>query len=152
HNVWMILLTFDFCNQTGREAVVVEQTIVAVDGPMGEMVPRSLDIDDPIDVAFPSLTNSDFQCFHERSPRPPCARTWVSAARCLAWSPVPQSSKPCRDPSNEFPTAAPLLIRIDNEARRRRKRSAAAEVERPPTRRVLARPAPVLQQEYRPCR
>src|SRR5438128_6311158 len=74
HNVETTAFVLDFSDKAGCKTVVVEEAVVAIDGPVGEMMPGSLDIDYPIDVAFADLTNSDLQCFHEQSPRPSCAR------------------------------------------------------------------------------
>ena len=77
-------LVFDFGDEAGSEAIVIQQTIVAIDGPVRQMMPRPLDIDNAVDVAFADFTNSDVQCLQEQSPRPSCAHITAPAARCLA--------------------------------------------------------------------
>src|SRR5262249_31978462 len=84
HDVRPPALTFDFGDKTGGKAVVVEQAIVAVDGPMREVMPGPLDIDDAVDIASTSLTNSGVQCLQEQPPRPSCARIEAPTVRYLA--------------------------------------------------------------------
>src|SRR5438046_2672250 len=54
-------IRFGLGDKAGYKTVVIEQPIIAVDGPVRKMLPGALDVDDPVDVAFASLTNSDFQ-------------------------------------------------------------------------------------------
>src|SRR6266487_3787637 len=125
-------------------AVVIEQPIIAVDGPVREMLPGALDVDDPVDVAFASLTNSDFQCFHEQSPRPACAHTPAKGSRCWEWLPIPRPFRRDTNPLNGFSIPDPVVT-IGTESLRHRKKPAVVPAKTPTTRRVLARAAVFLQ-------
>src|SRR2546427_12848638 len=76
-----LFIRFGVRDEAGYKTVVIEQPIIAVDGPVRKMLPGALDVEDPVDVAFASLTNSDFQCFHEQSARAACARTHGKKSR-----------------------------------------------------------------------
>src|SRR6266581_6081775 len=142
------VLIFDFCDKARRKTVIVQQAIVAVDRPMREVVPRTLDIHNPVDVPFADLTNSDLQCFHEQSPRPFCARKEASTACSVAWPPVPRSLRPDRGASSGCAIPAFPRSPIDTGPLHRRRESAVGQANTRTTRRVLARPRGVLQQEY----
>src|SRR4029077_2285841 len=70
HDVRAALFTVHLRDKTGSKSIVIKQAIVTVDGPMGKVLPGTLDVDDSIDVTFSSFSNSYFQRFHGQSPRP----------------------------------------------------------------------------------
>src|SRR5437773_6279361 len=137
-------IRFGLRDEAGYKTVVIEQPIIAVDGPVRKMLPGALDVDDPVDVAFASLTNSDFQCFHEQSPRAACARTPAKGSRCWEWWPIPRPFRRDTNPLNGFSIPAPA-VKIGNESLRNHKKPAVVAAKTPTTRRDLARPAVVLQ-------
>src|SRR5438093_11385615 len=104
------------------------------------MLPGALDVDDPVDVAFASLTNSDFQCFHEQSPRPACAHTPAKGRRRRERLPIPRPLRRDTNALNGFSIPAPVL-RIRNESLRHRKNAAVVTAKTTTTRRRIARPA-----------
>src|SRR5438552_15160945 len=131
-------IRFGLGDKAGYKTVVIEQPIIAVDGPVRKMLPGALDVDDPVDVAFASLTNSDFQCFHEQSPRPACAHTPAKGRRRWEWLPIPRPFRRDTNALNGFSIPAPVL-RIRNESLRHRKKPAVVAAKTPPTRRVVDR-------------
>src|SRR5437899_9599599 len=114
-------IRFGFSDKAGYKTIVIEQAIVTIDRPMRQMLPGALDVDDPIHVAFAGFTNSDFQCFHEQSPRRVYARRPVKGGRCWQPLPIPQPFRQDINPLNGF-SIRPLLITSDNESLRRRKK------------------------------
>src|SRR5262245_19926500 len=84
HDLRTAVLVFDFGDKARRKAVVIQQTIIAVDRPVREVVPGSLDINNSIDVAFADFTNFDVQRFQEQSPRQSCGSQRALAVGCWA--------------------------------------------------------------------
>src|ERR1043166_7558289 len=99
-------------------------------------MPRTLDIDNPIDVPFTDLTNSAFKCFHEQSPHPSCAHTAARADHSWKLVPDGRSSTPDRNPSYEYSIAAPPQSRRDNESHHPRKKQSVFSVNYSATGRV----------------
>src|SRR2546428_13637126 len=133
-------IRFCFGDKAGYKTVVIQQAIVTIDGPMRQMLPGPLDVDDPIHVTFAGFTNSDFQGFHEQSPRRACARIPVKESHCWESWPIPQLFRRGINPLCGF-SIPELLAASGNEPLRRRKRSTVAEIKMRPTRRALARQA-----------
>src|SRR5262249_56780488 len=123
HDFRPVPFIYDFGHETRSEGDVVQQTVITVHRPVGKMMPGSLYIDNPIDIAFSDFTNSDFQCFHGQSPRPFCARKRARADHCSTSLPALRSSMRDRDPLNESSNPADLRSMSDSDLTRHHNKS-----------------------------
>src|SRR5438093_9596915 len=111
----------DYSDKAGCEVIIIKQAVIAVDRPVRQVMPGSLDVDDPVDIAFPNFTYSDRQCFHARSPHPFCAHKAVPTGRDSVCPQVRQSSMQRRGPGGERSIPAAPQFPGGTESLRRRK-------------------------------